>query len=368
MNTHQLLQTIRSFRYGAQSTPKHILTLSEFKTVFDERMSMYIAQRIDHVVPITANERIRASLNHIRDLSYAGKRIRPYMAYLGYTLSGGTDDIYNALVGIELFHIFALIHDDVIDESDERHTVSTVHAHYRSLVTTANADHVADAQAILIGDLVFAWSQDALLSHTTLSTVHDVRTIFNQMIDEVVVGQMIDVDLMSRDTTTEEELRAKNMFKTARYTFVNPLKIGSALAGAPGAHDPFYEAWGTALGLAYQIQDDVLDITGNSKITGKDTCKDVEDGQHTFITHYIHTHGTSEQKKTLQSFWKRPLSANDKKSLADFLEDAGALTAGKALITQYTQTAEDALAHYQMPTLIKHAFEAVITLLKIRNA
>ena len=372
MNTWGFLRNIKSIYSDISSSAydnnQEILSIKDFKKVFDERLDIYVKNRIDNIIDITDNDKIKSSLLYIKELTSSGKRVRPYNAYLAYKLSQGNGDIYDALVGIELFHVFALVHDDIIDGSDERHKKLTIHSYYKSLLDNDKKNnHVSNSQAILLGDLIFSWSSDALISNTSVANLNDVRAIFNKMIDEVVIGQMIDVDLMVRDETTKKELENKNLLKTARYTFVNPLKIGCALAGKAGRYDEFFEMWGTAMGYAYQVQDDILDITGNPQVTGKANFKDFEDGQHTFVTHYITENGNSYQKEKLKSFWKRELSSKDKKELLIFLESTEALNVGRKIVNDNIKQAEDSIIKYKLQEPYKTAFNNIVNLLKFRN-
>ena len=345
-----------------------VLSLSEFKKVFDPILNAYLENKLRSMQLTEQSPHVRTALGHILSLASKGKRIRPYMAYVGYRLAGGTGDVWGALVGIELFHIFALIHDDVIDESPERHGVRTVHSVVGTMSSGKITQHIANAQAILVGDVVFGWAHDALLSGVDGARLHDVRRLFMKMIEEVVVGQMIDVEIMTLDQATTELIQKKNLFKTARYTFVNPLKIGFAMQTGQGVYDPFFEEFGEAIGLTYQIQDDLLDIIGNEKQTGKSHMKDFEDGQHTYFTQYVFDLCTKTECDTLRSYMNRKLSYDEKIALVVFLENTGAIREGKRLISLGIANAENSLKRQDMPSMYKQIFSAVISIIKNRNA
>jgi geranylgeranyl diphosphate synthase type I len=362
------IATIYSSFSGTTYASTDILTLSDFKKRFDKSLSQQINNLINAMPDVSKHPRIDSAIKHIVSLASSGKRIRPYIAYLGYKLSGGKNEIFNALVAIELFHLFALIHDDIIDESDERHGVATMHIHCRKDIIPSKSEHIGNSQAILIGDLVFAWANDILFANTSLASISNVRKIWNEMIQEVVVGQMIDVDIMTRESVKDSDIELKNLLKTARYSFVHPLRIGSALAENSNQYEHFFKKFGESVGSAYQIQDDLLDIIGNSNITGKVTLQDVEDGQHTYMTQYIFDRGNNEDKETLKKSFGFPIDDNSRKELIQLFIKSGAVDSGKLIIKEKISTALQSIEDYKIPDPYKQSFIDIINLINARNS
>jgi geranylgeranyl diphosphate synthase type I len=351
---------------------ENILSITEFKDLFDRQIDAFLLQKVESLNETVSNKDIAKIVEHAAKIARVGsKRIRPYVAYLGYKMCRQKEEksLFDALVGIELFHVFALIHDDIIDEGHERHTVQTLHKYVESLFPQVRRPkHIGDAQALLVGDLVFAWSQEALTKNTPTKNLEGVRTYFFKMIEEVVAGQMIDVDLSYRKRANLSEIEEKNRLKTARYTFVNPLKIGAALAGDTKTYDAFFEEFGTAIGGGYQVQDDLLDICGDSKKTGKDVMRDLEEAQHTFFTQYVFDNGTDEQKKKLESFWGNKLSPEQKMEAKKLFEDSGAIDEGRKIINTKLKEAEDAFYKYRISKNHKEAFGRLVDLIKKRSS
>lgn len=355
-----------------------IRTLAEFKKQFDPYIDVFLAHKIAGIGMHTTNEIIHAAVGQAAHISRAGgKRIRPYMAYLGYALTGddavSDETLWYALVGIELFHVFALIHDDIIDEAPKRHTVLTTHTLVRDHMVAKGAAHdkarrIGDSQGVLVGDLVFAWSGEALFSNTRVDRVHAVREEFYRMIEEVVLGQMIDVDITNRSDVRAEEIEEKNSLKTARYTFVHPLKIGAALGGDVHTFEPFFEAFGMAIGTAFQVQDDLLDMFGSHDMTGKAILKDIEQGQHTYFTQYIFDFGTDEQKSFLRRVFGNVIPESEKNDVKQLFVDSGAREAGMRIIEEKLDNAKRAIDTYDLPHAHRTAFMAIIELLRHRNS
>ncbi|MES2436396.1 MAG: polyprenyl synthetase family protein [Patescibacteria group bacterium] len=368
MYLNSIVQLLKSYSRSDQP----VLSILEFKQKFDAYLEVFLAQKVASAGIHTSDESIKKIIAQAALIAHVGgKRVRPYMAYLGYSMSGGinNDTFFDALVGIELFHTFALIHDDIIDESDERHAQATVHTFAENLFPNAKrGKHFGTAQAILAGDLVFAWSQEALMWNTKPSCLQDVRSIFSKMIEEVVVGQMIDVSITNTEHVKKDDIEEKNKLKTARYTFVNPLKIGAALAGDAKTYDAFFEEFGMALGTGYQVQDDLLDICGDPKKTGKDSMRDLEEGQHTYFTQYIFDEGTEDQKNTLMLLFGKVLTESQIAQAKVLFESSGALAAGRIIIDQKLAAAEKSLTTYSIPQAHCDAFTSILSLIKQRSA
>jgi geranylgeranyl diphosphate synthase type I len=250
------------------------------------------------------------------------------------------------LVALELFHLFCLVHDDIIDKGAERHSIPTVHRFVAAeldkvdhLCDSAwhNHEHIGNAQAILLGDMLFAWSQEVFHNSRDFScgTLHEARRYFNFMIDEVVIGEMLDVDMMTRHATSKDAIYQKMLLKTASYTFIRPLQIGAALAGCGEQCEQFCHDLGLALGLAFQIQDDLLDIVGTSKSTQKSIFSDLRDHQHTYFTQYILEHGTSAQKLKLRDLLGHDVQPEDRLEVIELFGSSGALAHGMTTIRRH---------------------------------
>lgn len=243
--------------------------LIEFKNIFDPILSRYLDQKTEIFLANTDDPFIVGLINHSKKLvENGGKRIRPYIAYLMYKALGGKDDeeIFKLLISLELFHAFALVHDDIMDRGKERHGVKTIQQYVKQILeketTTQDATHVGNSQAILVGDLLFKWAVQVFdeinLENIKLS---QVKHYFYKMLDDVCLGQIIDVDLSVREDFPKEMIDKKNRLKSASYTFVRPLQIGMALVKNDAEMEKFCKDLGLELGLAFQMQDDLMDFS-----------------------------------------------------------------------------------------------------------
>lgn len=319
------------------------MDIQAFKKRFDPVLKRFLDRKIKVYRKHTTDPFILEMIGYASKLLLAsGKRVRPYMANLTYKASGGRSET-NALAvfaGLELFHAFALVHDDIMDRGVERHGIPTAHRYVegrlKELGRAGSAAHLGEAQAILIGDLLFSWSNECLAGTK-------VYPIFIRMIDEVLTGQMIDVDVMTRRSVEDGLIMDKMRLKTATYTFVRPMQIGAVFAGANGKMEKFCEAYGLPLGLAFQIQDDMLDMLTPSHVHGKTAFSDLRDGQHTLFTQYIFRHGSAAQIRELRSLIGASLTERDRPRVLAFFESTGSLEHGRTVMNAYFDEAELAI-------------------------
>ncbi|MEI7512301.1 MAG: polyprenyl synthetase family protein [Candidatus Uhrbacteria bacterium] len=297
-----------------------------FKKRFDRVLARYLDVKVKELRVTTQDPFVLGLVKHTRVLLMAGgKRIRPYLAFLAYQAAGGKDErILDTLVGLEIFHMFALIHDDIMDKGLERHGVATAHAVY------------GDAQAILLGDLLFGWASEIVAASKG-------GEIFSRMVQEVILGQMLDVDAICRKKVSDEFIQDKMRLKTASYTFIRPMQFGVALSHVGAIHElplhEFCENFGLHLGLAFQIQDDLLDLTVSSEVLGKPVLNDIREGQKTVFTQYV----AKNTKYDLDSFKGKKVSLKSEKAIRKIFEESGAIEHGKNLMDRYFDEALFAL-------------------------
>lgn len=230
-----------------------------------------------------------------RDLVLAGgKRLRPTFAYWGWRgvarPGEPLDDVLPALAALELMHTFALVHDDVMDESATRRGLPTAHqifaAQHGRAGRLGDPGHFGTASAILLGDLCLVWA-DQLLARTPLptATLFAVRASYDRMRIEAVAGQYLDVlgETEPDEWTVERALLvARN--KTASYTVMRPLQFGLALAAvATPEVDEAYCRYGRSVGEAFQLRDDLLGAYGDPAVTGKPASDDLRTGKPTTL-------------------------------------------------------------------------------------
>ena len=218
-----------------------------------------------------------------------GKRLRPMFCYWGWRGAGRPDgaEIITAAAALELFHAFALIHDDIMDDSDRRRGHPSVHRHFADLHTShswrGDATRYGQSAALLCGDLCAAWA-DHMFTESGLPPewIHRGHHLFTLMRTEVIAGQYLDLVSGVGEGSVAGALTVIRM-KAARYTVTRPLQIGASLAGA--GPDVLAELlrFGDPLGDAFQLRDDVLGVFGDPAITGKPVLDDLREGKPTVL-------------------------------------------------------------------------------------
>ena len=203
-------------------------------------------------------------------LAAGGKRVRPQLAMIASQLFGGKDEeVLPAALALEVFHNFTLLHDDVMDKADVRRGRPTVHVKWN------------ENTAILSGDqmLIEAYK---LLSGVPADKLPKVLQLFNKMATEICEGQQYDVDFENQEHVTIDEYLKMIRLKTA-VLLATALKMGSYIAGANTEQQDMLYEFGINIGLAFQIQDDILDVWGNPETFGKAVGGDISCNKKTFV-------------------------------------------------------------------------------------
>jgi geranylgeranyl diphosphate synthase, type II len=228
-------------------------------------------------------------------LSIGGKRLRPLLALMGYELF--SKDITRALpiaMAVEVFHNFTLLHDDIMDDAPLRRGKPTVHVKYN--INTG----------ILSGDVMLILAYD-FLRNTEGSTAmtHKLWAIFNKMAREVCDGQQMDMNFESRNDVTLGEYIRMIELKTS-VLIAAAFEMGAVAGGASLKQAfPLYE-FGRNVGIAFQIQDDLLDTFGDSATFGKKVGGDIVQNKKTFLVLKTFELANSAQKATLKELMATP--------------------------------------------------------------
>ncbi len=341
--------------------------LISFKKRFDIRLQNYTDIAYSEYTELTEDPVLNQILKYaISCINTRGKRIRPYLCFLAYCIEGGENEdiIFDVGIGLEIFHAFALIHDDIIDNAQERHGMMTVHAYIKTIIPKESKEGIAENMAMLIGDLLFSKANESIGKVKNVK----VTDLYHRMSKETAIGQMIDVSLMLQKKVKREILTKKNELKTARYSFVHPMLIGATLANPNKFYEEFYTTLGLLLGQAFQIQDDVLDIIGNSKETGKDTMLDIQDGQHTTMTQYIFEKGSVRDQEVLASLFGKHVDEESRKILAKLFSNSGAIEYAQAEISKLISEAHALISSSDLKQTDKHTWKEFISILHNRTS
>ena len=300
-----------------------------------------------------------------------GKRFRASFCYWGWravvdTRPGASappapsDEaaIMTVAAALEIFQSAALVHDDIIDNSDTRRGLPASH---RALEATHGANGWAGdgaafgrAAALLLGDLLVAWSDD--LFEEGLNDVVDAaarrrtRREYSSMRRDVTLGQFLDISEESAfavspgDEHLDRALRVAT-YKSARYSVQQPLTIGAALASASEEQSCALAEFGYPIGMAFQLRDDVLGVFGDERVTGKPAGDDLREGKRTALIAIARQALAAPARRILDELLGDPsLDAAQIAALQGTIIDTGALATVETMIADYAQRADRALA------------------------
>jgi len=316
----------------------------EFRTWFDERFSRLLTEKSTTFASYSTSVDVGTIVSYIAEIAQEGKRFRPFLVYRA---SGKFTDVqthFLLLASVEMLHIFALIHDDIMDEADTRHGVVCAHKKF----TEQYGETTGNALGILLGDIVFAWAYECLCEYTALVPEHRDRLAqeFIRLVNEVTHGQMLDVLSPVQALLEEEAIIEKMILKTARYSFVQPMRLGFVVAGDHAIDQIFADTYGVALGVGFQLQDDLLDLLPTEE-TGKSRYTDIQTGQQTIVSNYLFRHPEIRYAQAFTELFRTPLSQDQEHVLGTLLTDSGAIDHIQMMIRQYFTEAREAIAQYR---------------------
>lgn len=204
-------------------------------------------------------------------LAAGGKRLRPVLLLAACDACGGDSaKAVNQAMGIEMYHNFTLLHDDVMDRADVRRGRPTVHIKWD------------DSTAILSGDAMLTMASQLMMRQADADTLRPLLELFNRTAMEVYEGQQYDMDFEHRTDVTVDEYIEMIRLKTS-VLLACACKLGAIVAGAPQATaDSMYD-YGITLGLAFQLQDDYLDTFGDPEVFGKAIGGDILNDKKTYL-------------------------------------------------------------------------------------
>lgn len=256
--------------------------LDQLKNLFLEKLDTYQNQSLEP-------ESLYEPTKYI--LSLGGKRLRPLFCLLSCDYLGGDNrEAVNAAMAVEVFHNFTLLHDDIMDKATLRRNQPTVHIKYN--VNTA----------ILSGDVMMIQAYQYLLDYKDINKAHNMMQVFNKMAKEVCEGQQMDMDFEQRMDVTIDEYIQMITFKTSVLLGASA-HIGAICANADSSQQLHMYEFAKNFGIAFQIQDDILDTFGNPELVGKTIGGDIVQRKKTYLFLKALELADENQKKMLMNHY-----------------------------------------------------------------
>ncbi|MBR1788411.1 MAG: polyprenyl synthetase family protein [Bacteroidaceae bacterium] len=271
-------------------------------------------------------------------LSLGGKRIRPVLMLMGYNLyRDDVESIIMPALGLETYHNYTLLHDDLMDRADVRRGQPTVHKKWN------------ENQAILSGDsmLVLAYQR---MAQCPAGKLPSVMALFTETALEIGEGQQYDIEFETRNDVTEDEYIEMIRLKTS-VLLACALKLGAMLAGAPESDAAALYDFGEQLGLAFQLQDDYLDVYGDFKVFGKRIGGDILCNKKTYMLINALLHADERQRRELDR-WLAATHYDEYEKIqtvTQLYNEIGIPQMARRKIEHYYQLAEQSLAKVNLP-------------------
>ena len=326
-------------------------TLKEFKARLDPKIEAYFERML--VEAKKDDDLVHEALGHVKTMTLSGgKRLRPAFMYYGYLAAGGTDRerLLETSIAVELIHVFLLIHDDIIDRDTLRHGEPTLHERYRAwgkkYLALDDPTHFGNSIALIVGDMLFAMGNDIIFnSGFPEKNVFAALSRMQKIVSHTVVGQARDIYIEYRGEATSEEVLSMYEKKTARYTIEGPLHLGALLAGGSPELATALTSYALPIGIAFQIQDDILGIYGDEELLGKPVGSDIREGKITLLVAHVFETADRKTKKELGLLLKRgrELTLSDIERFRDIIRETGALDAAKSRALRYIVEGKRAL-------------------------
>ncbi len=296
--------------------------LTDLRTLVNRRIQSVFEQK----EPATLYEPMKYIIDG------GGKRLRPVLLLLSSEAVGGrVEDCLDAAVAVEMLHNFTLIHDDVMDQDDIRRGQETVHKKWDVNV------------AILSGDGLVALSYRYLMN-CNHPRIAEIGRLFSDALRELCEGQALDKEFESRWDVTINDYFTMIRKKTA-VLIALCTQIGGIFGNGSEKHIQSLWEYGLNMGMAFQIQDDLLDVTADEKVLGKDWGSDILQRKKTFLLIHSLEEGTPAIKKEIHKILDQPeIAPKDVARVAELFEETGTLRAAKERIQDHFQKAREQLS------------------------
>jgi geranylgeranyl diphosphate synthase, type I len=342
--------------------------LGEIATRVEARLDHLLTTEIDRWSQIAPD--VTTPLRELRAMVLGGgKRLRPGFVHWGFRAAGGdpADPIVaDAGAAFEMLHVFALIHDDVVDDSARRRGRATVHmvfgAEHAAQGHRGEERRFGEGVAVLVGDFAHVYA-DMLAAGFPAEAV----ALWNELRVELNVGQYLDLLGTARGDTDLAGAERVVRYKSAKYTIERPLHLGAALAGRFDELGPVFTAYGIPLGEAFQLRDDLLGVFGDPDVTGKPVGDDLREGKPTPLLALTVERATPAQRAVLDRIGAGDLSADEIVRCQAVMTDTGAVDLIEARIAQGRDIALAALDRVDLDGAVRRALDALAVYVTARD-
>ncbi len=322
--------------------------MKEHKALVEDTLREFFRRKkegLDHPL-------IRDAVESIEEYTLrGGKRIRAILMILGYRLFGGAgNEIIKAASSLELVQSYFLIHDDIMDESELRRGEETLHVKYAGIARgkIRDPDRFGENVAIIAGDLANTYAIEMFNSTDfPLDRKNEALMELLRIMEFTGYGQLIDVYSSILDDFGEQELLLLHEYKTANYTIYGPLALGAILAG--GNPDVFRD-FAIPIGIAFQLQDDILGLFGTEERIGKPVTSDLAEGKKTLLIIKALEMGNEKDRQIILDALGNPSVTREQlEQVRNIVVSTGSLDYSRNLAAKLVQRGKEHLTSLNFP-------------------
>ena len=309
-----------------------------FAKEFNTHLTAFLTHKLEKVSSHLYDNTLKDLFGYIHPYATWWKRIRPFNVYARYHLCGGKESQVAMQVALtsELIHLFALVHDDIVDQWVMRHDIPTYHKHGEKLYTN---EAIWIGQAMLIWDLLYSRGIENLYRSTTNQ---DIQRELQEMLEEVIIGEIIDVHMShSNIVDTIWVVFQKDKMKSWRYTFMRPMLMWAKLAWSHQTDQ--IGQLGDKLWLAFQMRDELLDITDPKP--NKTSFSDHQEGNQTYLLLELLEKVSGKDKEFITDTRGTVMTEDQKEKLLDIYTQTCTLTDVQKKINSMLQECQEEFDH-----------------------
>jgi geranylgeranyl pyrophosphate synthase len=323
-----------------------LLPIEQLKVQVDEFLQDYFDRKIEssHIYGSSYQDLLR----HLKEfILRGGKRLRPYLSYLGYNAARPHEGELpvQVLVAVELFHQALLIHDDIIDQDDFRYGGPNIIGAYQDQMGRRGAESIA----LLAGDMIETMAVElSLEGEAKPSSKIKVMKMLIEQFQEVLAGQFLDSVPYAHSFERLEDVLLIHRYKTASYSAMGPLKVGFVLSGSRDRQlERALQRYGEALGLLFGLTDDLIGMFGDEEISGKPACSDLHEAKPTALFLYAKQQMNEADARLFHLLLGQPHTDDENlKGVRRALTRSGAKAQTEALASGYAKKAVAALGGF----------------------
>jgi len=339
--------------------------MDDLRAQVDSRLREFVERHL----PATGDTEFEPLRAAAEELLSGGKRLRPAFCYWGWRGAGGGEvpAIFTAAASLELLQASALVHDDVMDRSDVRRGMPAAHRRFETLHEKSgwhgSAEQFGEGAAILLGNLLLIWSgQMWRTSGLPPASLAAAQPVHDHMRTELMCGQYLDLLEQAHGENTFESALRVALYKSGKYSVEQPLRLGLVLAA--GRREPWMDelctTYGTRIGIAFQLRDDILGVFGDPAATGKPAGDDLREGKRTMLVARTLAAASPADARTVRHLLGDPgLDEAGVAALREIIERTGALRECEEMIGDYLG---EALASLERAPITPEARDALAEL------